>query len=162
MAINFNADEIFEMAEQIERNASKFYIEAAQKASGESMQKLFLDMSGMEDGHLRIFQDMRKKLTPEEREPMLLDPDNEAALYLQTMADSHGSEGKRDLKTMLTGKESTEEVLAIAINAEKNSIIFYTVLKSLVYPESKDKVEAIINEEIGHLAILKTQLGKLS
>jgi rubrerythrin len=162
MTINFNADEIFEMAEQIERNASKFYLEAARKTSEEAMQKMFIDLAAMEDSHVRIFQEMRNKLSASEREPMLLDPDNEAALYLQTMADSHGSEGKRDLKTRLTGKEPMEEVLAIAVNAEKNSIVFYTVLKGLISPEGKDKVEAIIDEEIGHLAVLKMQLAKLS
>ncbi len=162
MAINFKADEIFEMGEQIERNASKFYLEAAQNSSDEQVQKMFTDLSRMEEAHLKIFQQMRNKLSESEREPMLLDPDSEAAFYLQTMADSHGSEGKRDVKNRLTGRESIEEVLAKAIEGEKNSITFYTALKSLVVPEGKDKVEAIINEENRHLGIMRSHLGKLT
>jgi rubrerythrin len=162
MAISFNADEIFEMAEEIERNAAKFYREAAKNTDDEAMKKVFLDLAVMEDGHIKVFKEMRSHLDDSDREPMLLDPDNEAALYLQSMADSHGSEGKKDLKTKLSGKESAKEVLVIAVNAENNSIVFYTVLKGLVTPTGKEKIEEIISEEVSHLVILKMQLTKLS
>ncbi len=161
MAISFSVDEIFEMAEQIERNAAKFYREAAQKASDKAIQKMFTDLVAMEDGHLRIFQEMRKQLGPEEKKPMTFDPDDEAALYLQTMADSHGTEGRKDLTTKLTGKETTREIFEIAVKAERNSIVFYTGLKGLVSAAAKGKVDAIITEELGHLAVLKLQLAKL-
>ena len=161
MAINFSVDEIFEMAEQIERNGAKFYREAAGKTSDKAVQKMFVELAAMEDGHFRIFQDMRKQLDADEKEPTTFDPDNEAALYLQTMADSHGTEGRKDLTTKLTGKESAREIFEIAINAERNSIVFYTALKGLVSAAGKDKVEAIITEEVGHLAILKIQLARL-
>jgi rubrerythrin len=161
MPIDFNVDEIFEMAEQIERNGAKFYREAAGKASDKAIQKMFVDLAAMEDGHLRIFQDMRKQLDAGEKEPMTFDPDNEAALYLQSMADNHGTEGRKSLTTKLTGKETTREIFEIAINAERNSIVFYTVLKGLVSAAGKDKVEAIITEEVGHLAVLKLQLARL-
>jgi len=160
MAINFNIDEIFEIAEQIERNGAEFYREAAKKAPDQAMQKMFTDLALMEDGHLKIFHDMRKKLGPEDKEQEAFDPDSEAALYLQAMADNHGTEGRINLKTKLTGKESTKDVLKIAVDAERNSIVFYTILKGLV-SDRKDSVEEIITEEIGHLAVLKMYLAKL-
>ena len=52
MAISFNIDEIFEMAEQIERNAASFYREAAKRAFDGTVQKKFIDLASMEDGHL--------------------------------------------------------------------------------------------------------------
>jgi len=161
MAINFNMDEIFEIAEQIERNGASFYREAAKKASDGAVQKKFLELAAMEDGHLKIFQDMRKGLTPEDKETDTFDPENESVMYLQAIADSHGAEGKRDRKTKLTGKESIQEIFEIAVNAEKNSIVFYTALKELVPVRGLDKVESIIMEEMGHLAILKIQQAQL-
>ena len=59
MGITFNADEIFEMAEEIERNGAKFYREAAQKAADKQVKQMLLDMAAMEDGHLVTFQQMR-------------------------------------------------------------------------------------------------------
>jgi rubrerythrin len=161
MAISFNVDEIFEMAEQIERNAAGFYREAAKRAFDGAAQKKFIDLASMEDGHLKIFQEMHKQLNPQDREQSTFDPDSEAVMYLQAMADSHGTEGKKDRRTKLTGKESIKEIFEIAVDAEKNSIVFYTALKEIVSATGRDKVDAIISEELGHLAILKTQLTQL-
>jgi rubrerythrin len=155
-------DEIFEMAEQIERNAAKFYQDAAQMASNEATKKTFRDLSTMEDGHLKIFQEMRKHLGPEEKEQTTFDPDNEAVAFLQAMAGSHGSEGKKGRTEKLTGKESIREIFEIAVNAEKDSVVFYTAIKEMVAPGSgKDRVETIINEELGHLTVLKLELARL-
>ncbi|MBN2019652.1 MAG: ferritin family protein [Sedimentisphaerales bacterium] len=161
MAITFNLDEIFEMAEQIERNAAKFYHEASKKASDKKIIKTFIDLAAMEDGHMKTFQDMRKALSPEEKDTTAFDPENQAVLYLQAMADSHGTEGKKERDVMLTGSESLREVFEIAITAEKNSVVFYTALKELVEQTGRDKVDTIINEELGHLALLKLHLASI-
>jgi len=85
MGITFNADEIFEMAEEIERNGAKYYREAAEKATDKKTKQILLDMAAMEDEHLEIFVEMRKELSGREKEPMIFDPDNQAAKYLQVM-----------------------------------------------------------------------------
>ena len=155
MSITFNADEVFEMAEQIERNGAKFYREAAAKTSDRPDQGHVPRLAGMEDGHLRTFQQMRKTLSQQEKEETTFDPEGEASLYLQAMADDRGFEGMKSRNVKLTGKESTRELLEIAIGAEKNSILYYVGLKDLV-PEGagRDKVEVIIREEVGHAAEL--------
>lgn len=162
MSITFNADEIFEMAEEIEKNGAKFYRTAAKNTADKKIKQLFLDLAAMEDGHLRTFQEMRKQLSPREKEPLVFDPDNQAAMYLQTMADGHGWEGKKNLSENLSGQESVQDILKIAVNAEKNSVVFYVGLKDCVSQRAgKDKVEAVIKEELGHLAVLNRQLADL-
>jgi rubrerythrin len=161
MAISFTVDEIFEMAEQIERNGSVFYREAARKTGDKDTQKMFMNLAAMEDGHLKIFQDMRKQLDASDKEQTTFDPEGEAILYLQAMADSHGTEGKIDRLNKLTGNETAREIFGIAIDAEKNSIVFYTALKELVPSTGITTVENIISEELGHLAVLKIQLAQL-
>ena len=82
-----------------------------------------------------------------------------AMLYLQVIADGHGFEGKKSVTDKLTGKESKREILEIAVEAEKNSVVFYSGLKELVSVNTgRDKVEKIIREELGHLALLRTYL----
>lgn len=162
MSITFNADEIFEMAEQIERNGAKFYRQAAKNVTDERMKHFFLDLAAVEDKHLNTFQEMRKQLGPKEKMQMVFDPDNEAAMYLQTMADGHGWEGKKSFTENLTGQEKIEDIFNIAINAENNSVVFYVGLKDCV-PASvgKDKVEDIIREELGHIAVFNRELAAL-
>jgi len=162
MSTAFNADEVFEMAEVIERNGAKFYREAAAKAANREVKEMFLSMASMEDGHLRTFQDMRKTLTEDEKAETVYDPYNEAALYLQALADSKGFEGMRSQTQKLTGKESVQELLEIAIGAEKNSVLYYVGVKDLVPHEAgRDKVEAIIREEVRHIADLRRRLTAL-
>ena len=163
MAISFNADEIFEMAEEIERNGAKFYRKAAEKATQPEIKQMLLDMAVTEDGHLNEFQEMRLGLSEAEKAEMTFDPENEAALYLQTMADAHGVEGKKSPTEELTGTESISEILSIAVNAEKESIVFYNGLKNFVSATAgKNKIDAIILEEVGHVATLNQRLKALA
>ena len=83
-------------------------------------------------------------------------------MYLQTMAQAHGSEGKISPTQELTGKESIEEILEIAVSTEKDSIAFYSGLKDFVSQKAgRDKVEAIIREELLHIAMLTRKLAGL-
>ena len=162
MSIIFNANEIFEMAETFEKNGIKFYREAASKASDEQTKKMLLNMSDMEDGHLKTFHKMREQLNKEELCPMVYDPDNQSAAYLQAMADAHGYEGKISPTEELTGNETMTQIIEIALNSEKESVLFYFGLKNLVPPDAgRDKVEAIITEELGHITSLLNKLKSL-
>ena len=67
MSEAFNADEVLRMAEEIEKNGGTFYREAATKTSNRRSRTMFLNMASMEDGHLRIFEPMRRILSAEKR-----------------------------------------------------------------------------------------------
>jgi rubrerythrin len=163
MPITFNADEIFEMAEQIEKNGTKFYRKAAENAPDEQTRQMLLDMAAMEDEHLKTYQEIRKGLNQWEKEEMIFDPDNQSAMYLQTMADARGYEGKITPTKELTGNETIKEILEIALNSEKESVLFYLGLKDLVPQRAgRDKVEAVILEELSHITTLLKQLKALN
>jgi len=162
MSITFNAFEIFEMAEQIERNGVKFYRKAAQGVSDSQMRQILEELADMEAEHEETFADMRKQLLEEARTERVFDPENEMALYLQAMASGHVFDLRQDPSEQLKGTESIEEILKMAIDAEKDSIIFYLGLKDFVPVKAgKDKVEAIIKEEMGHIAVLNRRLPAL-
>ena len=156
----FTADEVFEMAEQIERNGAKFYRAAAEKF--QELRQVFSDLAAMEDEHEKTFAAMRAELSGTEVEPPVFDPDREAQMYLRVMADGHVFNVKTDPVEQLAGKETPEEVLKMAIGVERDSIAFYVGLKESVSRKAgKDKVEAIIKEEIGHIATLNEKLQAL-
>lgn len=162
MAVTFSADEIFEMAEQIERNGAKFYRKAATAVSGVEMKNLFKELAEMEDDHENTFADMRAELADSERLPAIFDPNDEVGLYLQAMADGKVFDVKTDPSEQLAGMETPQDILNTAIGLEKNSIVFYLGLEDYVPAESgKDKVRAIIKEEMGHIALLNDRLKVL-
>ena len=160
MGITFNAFEIFEMAEQIERNGVKFYRKAAEIFTDRDISQTLLALADMEVEHEKTFADMRRQLSSKQPELITFDPENEMALYLQAMVSGHVFDLRQDPSEQLKGTESIEEILKLAINAEKDSIVFYLGLKDFVPVKAgKDKVEAIIKEEMGHIAVLNRRFS---
>lgn len=161
MVITYTADEIFEMAEESERNAAEFYREAAERSSNEETRKLLLDMSATEIEHLETFQNMREKLVAEEG-MSIFDPLGRSTMFLQAMADARTWEGRVNPTRELSGNETAKEIVEIALEAEKEMVVFYVGLKDLVYFKAgKDKVEEIIIEELEHISALLKKLKSL-
>jgi len=159
MSITFNAFETFEIAEQIERNGIKFYRKAAHGVSNKDVRQMLLNLADMETEHEETFAGMRKQLSDEARQLRVFDPENELALYLQAMANGHVFDLKKGPAERLKGDETVQDILKLAIDAEKDSIVFYLGLKDFVpIEDGKDKVEAIIKEEMGHIAVLNRGL----
>ena len=88
MMYDFNADDVFEMAEQMEKNGYNFYETAAKGVSDEDAKKMLLEFAEMEKNHEKTFSDMRKWLGENEKEKTVFDPENEAVLYLRALADT--------------------------------------------------------------------------
>ena len=166
MTFDFNADEIFEIAEQIEINGAKFYRQMAGNISEVSIRQLFLEFAAMEDDHKKAFADMRAKLSDQERESRAFDPEGESAQYLRALADlrvfDREAEDRFNLSNGLDEPEKLKKVFWAAIGREKESIVFYLGLKGLV-PEKlgKNKIDNIIQEEMKHLRLLSNKLATL-
>ena len=161
MVITYTADEIFEMAEESERNAAEFYRQAAERCSNEDTKKLLLDMSATENEHLETFQNMREKLAAEEG-LSIFDPLGRSAMYLQAMADARTWEGRISPMQDLSGNETAKDIIEIALESEKEMVVLYVGLKDMVYFQAgKNKVEDIIIEELSHISALLKKLKSL-
>ena len=157
MGMPFNTEEVFEMAEQIERNGARFYRTAAEKFP--EVNQLLLELAAMEDKHEKTFAAMRSELSGTEAESPVFDPDDQAKLYLQAMADEHIFNLKSDPSNQLGNLDTPDEVLKTAMGLERDSIAFYAGLKESVSRRAgKDKIDAIIKEEINHIAILSQKM----
>jgi rubrerythrin len=153
MSIDFNADEVFEIAEQIERNGAKFYRSAAENITDEKNKKLLLDLAKMEDEHEITFKNLRSKLSQDEKVVSTFDPDGEAEGYLRSLADTRVFYEKEiDISNF-------KEILKSAITVEKDSIVFYIGMKDVVPSHlGKDKLDDIIKEEMSHIRLLSKEL----
>jgi len=162
MAYVFNADEILQMAIQIEENGAAFYRKAAEFQTDASDQDFLKRLAVMEDSHKVTFAEMKGQITELEKSKTVFDPQGELSVYLSAMVDSHGGEGSPDAINSLTGKETMEEIISTAIGLEKDSILFYLGLRDLVPPKfGRDKIDDIIREERKHIVQLTYLLRKI-
>ena len=156
MRYDFNADEIFEIAEQLERNGNKFYRDAAEVVDDDAHRQLLISLADMELDHEKTFKAMRAELSGNEKANTVFDPQGEAAQYLKALADTRVFfEKEIDLSTM-------ENILKAAIEAEKDSIVFYLGMKNAV-PEKmgRNRMDEIIKEEMSHIRLLSRELVRL-
>jgi len=162
MAVNYTALEIFQIAEQIERNGAKYYRDAAAAAKNQDSAKIFTILAEMEEKHMRTFAAMLKDYQDNMEDANIVDPDNEMSYYMKGMASNAGWEGKVAPNMTFTGKETPAEILRTAIKAEQNSINFYLGVKEFVKsPLDKERVEQIIKEEMSHIVYLQKNLEKM-
>ena len=156
MAFDFNADDVFEIAGQIEKNGTEFYRKASQTVRDPEFVKLFIGLSEMEKEHYKTFSGIRSTLSDKQKSPTVFDPDEESALYLKALADMRVFYKKQ------IDYSSVEAILLCAIDAEKDSIVFYLGMVDIV-PEKigKERISDIINEEKKHLKMLAGKLNAL-
>jgi len=153
---DFNADDVFEMAEQLERNGGKFYRSAMEKVDDEENKKLLRMLAEMEAEHEKIFAAMHAELTADEKATTVFDPQDESFLYLRALADTRVFFEKE------IDVSSTREILKSAIQAEKDAIVFFLGMKEAVPTDKgKKQLETIIKEEMGHIRLLSGHLVNL-
>lgn len=156
MGFDFNIDEILAMAEEIERNGAAFYRAAARKASDKMARDTLEELARMEDQHEKTFAGLRAGLTADDKKPGAFDPQDETAQYLKALAD------RRVFHEKSIDLGSLKAVLAEAIVAEKDSIAFYVGMRELVPGNlGKDKIKAVIKEEMSHIVLLTGKLNQL-
>jgi rubrerythrin len=159
MDVAFNADEVFEIAVQIERNGARFYRRAADMAGKREDKELLLSLAAMEDSHVKIFESLRRDLMGSGSALADFDPHGEAAAYLQSMADGQVFDLRADPVEYLGIDRSMEDILCKALELEKDSIVYYVGMMEMV-PEDRGrrKIEHIIREEMKHIVSIKVEL----
>ncbi len=150
---DFNADDIFEIAQQLERNGAKFYRTAAESINEPEAKQFLLKLAEMEDDHEKTFSKMRATLTASEKASTVFDPNGDAVHYLRALADTRVFFEKEIDTTSL------QAILKDAITAEKDSIVFYLGMREAV-PEGmgRGRLDDVIKEEMGHIRLLSKEL----
>ncbi len=157
MSNEFNIYEIFEMAEQIERNGALFYRKSAESVTDPDGKKLLMELAEMEDEHEKTFAALRGGIAEADKVATAFDPEDETVLYLRALADV------RIFFKKTIDTSSMEEILKEAIIAEKDSIVFYLGMKEMVAENTKKaKLDAIIKEEMSHIKLLSDKLLALA
>jgi rubrerythrin len=158
MTVTFNAFEVFEIAEQIERNGTNFYIRAAELVDDPDTCQMFLRLAEWEKEHELFFARMKEQLSEKDRQQNTPEPDDllpDARVMAGLAVFGIRSEPAEELR----GRQSRTDILRRAVEKEKDSIVFYHGLKEFVPAEAdKEKIDDIIKEEMKHIVILDQSL----
>ncbi|MCX5644542.1 MAG: ferritin family protein [Phycisphaerae bacterium] len=157
MTRELNAFEVLEIAEKMEREAARFYREAAGMYDDAKISKLFAELAQWEKRHVQVFADMKDYFSEQAWELGHFDLDRVDVARLDVppaVLDEHSEPAKE-----LTGHETRADVLRLAIKKEQHAIGYYTALTEFALgPDNVEAIKAILQEERKHVRILAQSL----
>ncbi len=163
MTFHFNALEVFEIAIEIEENGRSFY-ERSQSLFGDSeVKELFSELAQQEMEHKTRFEMLKADLPPEAATPTVWDPDNDLSQYIKLTADQHVFARSANAEERLAKVKNVHDAVKLAIEFEKDSILFFLTLQEATYgKKAQDLINILIKEEREHLKRLAIQLVRLA
>ncbi len=146
---------IIDLAIQIEKNGERIYRKALEKMSDPSLASLLRHLADEEVEHAKWFSEMKPRIK-------------------QAADDSPLAEkGKRMLRGVLGGQafslgdtdfskiDRVQSLLKLAIEFEKDTVLFYEMLGSFIEDkETLDQLDTIIEEERRHAEVLQAFLHR--
>lgn len=158
MSVLFSGLDMLEIAVNIERNGEAFY-QAAMKAARENSTKAAFDfLAGEERKHLRTFQSILTSLPPQ---PLSETYSGEYALYVKSLSDNQVFKDDKTARSMAAKAANDAEVVHLALSAERDSLLFYWEMKSLLRQDELPIIDRIMDEERGHVRRLSELERKL-
>lgn len=143
-----NASDILEFAVYIEQKGYQFYIESAKKLDDLKLMELFHALAEEELRHEANFKKLQKEVgsftAPESY-------DAEYQAYMKEYLKNFSPTTSEKMQKLVKKVNTVEDAVELALGFEKDSVVFYTLLKSFITSESQKMVDNIIHEELTHV-----------
>ncbi len=143
----FNVLEMLEMAKEIEKRGIDLYSQQAKETDDPKLKKIFNKLASDENEHYNTFDKLEKEYQDMEKIDYSYLEDEEVNSYLRSLVEYEIF--PKGEKRQLEGLD-IDEVLEIAINSEKNSILLYQELIPYNDEKTKEILYKLIGEEKGH------------
>jgi rubrerythrin len=142
----FKSSELYRIAVEMERSGLAFYKEIARQTDSEQTRAVYNYLAAKEKKHLNKF----KKLMLGRPSSVPQTYRGEYRKYLQALLKDRVFPSSAIARSR-AAKSGPSSALRTGINAEKDSILFYTELMDLVPAADRETVIGILDEEKQHL-----------
>ncbi len=151
----YTFEDIRDIAIQIERNGERTYRQAGENAKNEELSKILMWLADEERRHKKWFEALRssRRISTEHREMEAMG----RALLQDMVKDQPFSLGLEQLESA----EGVSDLLIQSLGFEKDTILFYDMLKALVEDDrASGQLDLIIDEERQHVKVLEKLQAK--
>lgn len=156
----YSANEVIEMAVQIERSGYEYYQHALKRHDlDEETKKLLVFLGDQEKKHEQQFMKMRNEIDNSDLESS--NHWDEVSDFLKTVVNTRIFSDPDSAISKARDSKSKAELLKNAMQFEKDTLLFYHSLHNLTEDEHvKETLEQIIVEEMSHIVRLGLFLNK--
>lgn len=160
MAFMFSPEEILEMAIKIEDMGLLYYETFAKKTKDKKVSEIFQFLAGEEAKHKVLFTKMYEEFKKED----FFTPYNyeEVSAYFNALIESRFFIKPDAVMKIMDKVDNENDAIENAITFEKDTILYFHELGSMVKEKNKELIQRLITEEKNHvmkLVELKLSLG---
>ena len=149
--------EVLKIAEEMERQAARFYRRAAGMYKDPAIRKLFSELAQWEKRHVQVLADMKDHFSEQAGERGRFDLDRVELSRLDVPPAAFNEH--REPAKELAGDETRADMLKLAIKKERYTIGYYTGLTEFALGQDNIKaIRSIVQEERRHVRILMQSL----
>ncbi|HHV82021.1 MAG TPA: ferritin family protein [bacterium] len=150
---NYSIEEILEIAVKIEENGVLFYRTLAEQTRDKRIEELFRFLEGEEREHISVFKNIYENLTKKTFEKAF--SEEEANMYLHALIENRIFKKPEEIISTVSRNDGLSAV-DIAIQVEKDTILYYYEILENLTGKEKDLVKELINQEKTHVYRLTT------
>jgi rubrerythrin len=151
----FSANELLDMAIKLEKNGEAVYRNAISKVVKPELIAMLEWMADEEVKHANFFSKLKHELETNRANPFMEEMSRE--LFDDLLGDKNFSLKEVDFSLI----ENSEDLIAIFIEFERDSVIFYKVLEPFIEdPADRKQLKEIIEEENCHIQNLQEFIGR--
>ena len=145
----FSIHEILDLAIRLEKNGENVYRQAVDEVSNPELMSLLVWMADEEVKHARWFSDLKQKLESDAINPFMEE------IGREIFGDMLGEKSFSHREVDFSKAEQADDLIAIFIEFEKDTVLFYETLKPFIEDsETLKHLEEIIAEENRHITML--------
>jgi rubrerythrin len=152
MKDRFNALEVMEMAKDIEKRGKNFYLKHAEATENRDLRELFKKLAQDEQDHYEKFVALTEELRQNSDDADYLYEEDVSA-YFNYLVE-YSVFPKDDSEESIEALHDVEKALKLAIQAEKDSILFYREMCEYNEGQTIEAVNKLNEEEKDHLRAL--------
>ncbi len=145
----FSVAEIVNIAVTIEQKGQEFYKSLLEKFDNPELQRVFSMLLQDEINHEELFKNLYKEVA--ENKENLQPRQSE---ILEALADSHLFLNPEKLEKRVGPMKIAADALEMAIDFEKDSVVFFSGIKEFVTDDKNGVVEKLAKEEMLHVVKL--------
>lgn len=161
METKFNVFEVLQIAEKIEHNGAKFYLQTAELFDDPEVRDTCYKLATWKARHEKVLAQRRKRFSEQTGEFGTFDPENYILSNPHVMAGLAVFATKPGSLKGPLGRENRQEIFRDAIRRSKEAVVFYRGLKEFTRdPASEEIIDKILKEENRHIRLLTEQLGQ--
>ncbi len=161
MLFCFNATEVFRIAMEIKDRCVAFYEKAQGVIQDSEVKQLFGALAREETEHKARIENLKARVPAGGWTPAVSDPEQELDLYIKMMADQHVLSSTDELDAQLAQVKSARDALRLALQLEKDSVIFFLGMQEATCEgKDRDLLALLIKEEQDHVRRLSLQARK--